>query len=258
MSTRGCVGMDLRRFFLLDACPPDEEGLSETTVEEDLLAGVVHDLSNRLVPVRLLVEGLRSDPSISPSALDRVGMIEESLELTLALTKKLLSYAGPEGATPIRIDVAGLLADVRRLVRLVGVSKEPDVHLGEETQWVLAEPRMALHLLLVVTKAAYDVLTLGGREGEVRISTNETQALGGVSFNFDAVVPGAEVENGSTKDWDTAFDELCKQGCGNSVIPLSLGAGPSELATLADAVGGTFRATALSQDRFRLAICLPG
>lgn len=242
------TGVELQRFF-----SSEDDGLSPAGVEEDLLAGVAHDLINQLVPARLFVDSLQMDAELADSLADRVRMIDQSLELAASLARKMLSFTKGEGSAPIRLELGGLLADVRRLTRALSGSVEPRIDVSDTTPWVSGQPRNVLLLLLATAKAGYDLLAVTGCEGHVGISVSppeEPPAAAEVKFSVVAQETGVF-------DGPAAFEELCASGCPGTRIALQVGPAGSGLAAFAEALGGSFRAAGGADGVFCLTVGLP-
>ncbi len=128
-----------------------------------LAGGVAHDFNNALTVIRghgeLICGATEADSPLHESARE----IQEAAERATMLTRRLLAFSKRQMVEPQRVDVNGVVGDMRKMLgRLIG----EDVHLVTETEpglpVILADPGQIEQVLMNLVVNARDAVGTGG------------------------------------------------------------------------------------------------
>jgi len=129
-----------------------------------LAAGVAHDFNNLLTIVQFETSLLALNPSLDPASRDGVNQIEKAAERAANLTRQLLAFSRKQQKEARIIDLAGLVADMTRLLqRILGEDITLTTQIASGLPTLLADPGMIEQVIMNLAVNSRDAMSSGGK-----------------------------------------------------------------------------------------------
>lgn len=129
-----------------------------------LAGGVAHDFNNLLTVLVGGIELLRTDPALSPNALETIDTMDQAARSASDLTRKLLFYGRRSSVQLAPVEIPRLFESLRGVIRRV-VPENIDLEISCESglPLLLADARSIEQVLLNLALNARDAMPKGGR-----------------------------------------------------------------------------------------------
>ncbi len=171
-----------------------------------LAGGVAHDFNNLLTAILgyadLVRRGLPTESTVSKRADELIRVASRAA----GLTRKLLAFSRKQTVAPVAIDLNGVIADMREMLRRV-IAEDIELAFAPAARLapVLADPGQIEQVILNLVVNARDAMPQGGR---LTVETSNVVLDDGYAARHVAVRPGPYVmlsvsDNGCGMDAET-------------------------------------------------------
>lgn len=141
-----------------------------------LAAGIAHDFNNIMAAILVYADLLRNDTSLSPTAQDRLAIIQQQVHRAASLIRQILDFSRRSVIEQTTLDLLPFIKEFEKMLsRVLPETIRVELRYQPETYFVLADPTRLQQMLLNLVVNARDAMPHGGvlRISLTRLSLKE-------------------------------------------------------------------------------------
>jgi GAF domain-containing protein len=141
-----------------------------------LAAGIAHDFNNIMAAILVYADLLRNDASLSPTAQDRLAIIQQQVLRAASLIRQILDFSRRSVIEQTTLDLLPFIKEFEKMIlRVLPETIRVELRYQPETYFVLADPTRLQQMLLNLVLNARDAMPHGGvlRISLARLSLKE-------------------------------------------------------------------------------------
>ncbi|MCX8060952.1 MAG: GAF domain-containing protein [Anaerolineales bacterium] len=143
-----------------------------------LAAGIAHDFNNIMAAILVYADLLRNDPSLSPAAQDRLGIIQQQVHRAASLIRQILDFSRRSIMEQTTLDLLPFIKEFEKMLsRVLPETIRVELRYQPQNYHVLADPTRLQQMLMNLALNARDAMPNGGllRISLARLSLKENE-----------------------------------------------------------------------------------